>query len=201
MESRGVVVIRDLDDLENYALQRAEAAPAIAERVRLVRPGLETEQVHTLQQELPGIPPRYLECVKRYALERVELGFVSLHPRGPARADLVSLLQAANGPANPLGTAYGELFLYEVGAVEGDAVCVAREDGHEYPDRVYWVERSSFPSLVVSPLCRDFTTFMLAAGRLWQAVGDDVDVGELLAGLTDDAQELESWSSLMSMLA
>ncbi len=120
--------IESLDDVEAYANREAVAKPSIASRIALRGPGLNDLQLAELRRTWPRLPRNYLTIARRWKLDEVSVGWLSLCPPGFGRAtDLVSCLVAANSPINPLLGMIEESRLVEVASFEGDPVCLGLE--------------------------------------------------------------------------
>ncbi|MGH9267329.1 MAG: hypothetical protein ACRD0D_04045 [Acidimicrobiales bacterium] len=193
-------VISTLEELQSYTEQRAAKSPAIASRVLLRSPGLSADEASRLGRDLPGLPSTYLDCAERFALETVELGMVALRPRSLGGDGLLERLVLANGSANPVAEFLRGQDLYEVASWETDPIGVVRDDSTSgRSGQVVWVDVTSDPSFIVSPLAPDFATFMVMAGRLYQALHTGASVDEILDGSAVDARQTESWRALASM--
>ncbi len=193
-------MISTLDELQRYTEERAERSPAIASRVLLRSPGLGAEDAARLARDLPGLPQSYLDVAQRFALASVELGMAGLRPRDLGGDGLADRLVVANGPDNPVVGFLRDNDLYEVASWETDPIAVVREGAERRPGEVVWVDITSAPSYSVSPLAADFATFMLLAGRIYQAGHIGAGVDEVLDGLPVDEQQAESWHALGSMV-
>lgn len=194
------IVISTLEELQTYTEQRAAKSPAIATRVLLRSPGLSADETVKLVRQLPGVPRAYLDCARRFALETVELGAFALRPRSFGGVGLLERLVLANGPANPVVEFLRARDLYEVASLETDPIGVVRDDSvAARSGEVVWVDITSDPSFIVWRLAPDFSTFMIMAGRLYEARHADASVEEILDGMAVDAQQAESWRALASM--
>lgn len=192
--------IDDLDDLRRF-MERlaADMPPAVADRLRLRAPGISDAERRRLEADLPGLPGSYLDCAQRFALESTELGVLQLRPGSLGGRTLAERLVAANGPTNPLHAALQERHLFEVAVIESDPVCVVSDRAAD-AGQVVWMDIESGGDPVVSPLAPDFATFMIVAGRLYQASLADGVAELVLVGLDLDARSVETWRDVASMV-
>lgn len=194
-------MISTLEDLVKYTERRAAKSPAIAARVLLKSPGVARQERLKLEQQLPGLPASYLECAERFRLETVELGMVALRPRNFGGQGLAERLIVANGPSNPVADILRSHSLYEVASWETDPIGVVRVDAPaERRREVVLVDITSHPTISWSPLAPDFATFLVMAGRLYEAGHKGADVDELVGEVALDARQVESWRSLAGMV-
>jgi hypothetical protein len=125
----------------------------------------------------------------------------ALRPRNLGGDGLADRLVVASGPDNPVVGFLRDHDLYEVASWETDPIAVVREPSAERrPGEIVWVDITSDPSFTVSLLAADFATFMLLAGRLYQAGHTGAAVDEVVAGQAVDDRQVESWRALASMV-
>jgi hypothetical protein len=82
----------------------------------------------------------------------------------------VDRLILANGPSNVVASFLEENGLREVAEWESDPICIVRDDVDEKGGEVVWIDYEAYPDLSARPLAPDFETFLIMAGRLFQAM-------------------------------
>ena len=120
-------LIRSIDDVERYSRESARAAPEIADRIELRRPGLSEFEVAGLKRQLPGLPDDYLQIAIIWNLDGISIGYLNLWPGrfGERRPGLSAALLGANSNESPFVGWLRSYQLLHIADFEGDPVCVA----------------------------------------------------------------------------
>jgi hypothetical protein len=194
-------VINSLDDLERRSRQWAEDVSELSDEFVLGGPGLPPSEIEQLRKDLPGLPDSYIACLARFDLAKVGIGYFGLAPTPRAKRDVGERLRLANSDANPFADLLREADLYEVASFEGDPVTV-RAAGSTRPGEVVWIDTTKRPDLVARPLAPDFETFLILAGRLYDAGDDGEAVDGFFARLGDfdvPSAATDAWRAVASI--
>ena len=208
--------VRDLVLLTNRA---ADLDPLGEEGSRLTSPGCSESEIEKIRKYLPGIPENYLSVISRVSLQERSLLFYNLWP-GPVRRALAdSLIEVNHGIAVPCDAPprihYGngeatEAYrrgLYEVASLEASPIVIGRK-GASCEEGVVFMTSHDAPDVPPRRLCRDFETFLLLVGNMFeirQRLGDSHEaVSQFLSILPKFAlepEEIAFWEQLAGDLA
>jgi len=159
-------MIRDLDGLVGYTNRIADAVPAIAGEIRIVRPGCTTNEVDEIASILPGVPESYLDVVRALSINGISIGYFQLSPGASRKTRLADKLRKYNDPRSAPDTGrmqrYGS---YRVGSWEADPIAVVHGGGAFRPGQVLWF-RFGNPELGPSVLGDTFAQFLIIAANL-----------------------------------
>lgn len=196
------MLMTTLDEVAVAAQQRAQRLPpAVAGQVLIEAPGLDEGPLARLKADLPELPESYLRCVSRLRFWNAQLGGFLLGPGAIREADLHARLVAANtSDDHPAAGLLRDRGLLQVAALEIDPICVRGRSGPGEPGEVVWIDVTSGPDPVVTPLAQDFETFLIVAARLDQAARVGADLDEVLDGFVSDPREREGWAAVASMI-
>jgi hypothetical protein len=64
-------MINSLDELVQYSEDVAKASPSISQKLRIRRPGLQSDEIAALKKLLPGIPESYVSVVESVAIDGI----------------------------------------------------------------------------------------------------------------------------------
>ena len=166
-----------------------------------------------IREYLPGIPANYLSVISSVSLHAKSLGFFNLWAGSVHRSFAANLIEAnydmdiLDESARPIPGEHGgnELVpvhgpdLYEVASFEACPIVVARK-GSSYGEGIVLVKFHDAPDLAPVRLCRDFETFLLLVGNMFEIgtrLGEsDEAVQEfrsVLSGFSLQSQETEAW--------
>jgi hypothetical protein len=159
-------MIINLSELQDYTRRLAVKFPALKDEILLRSPGCTGVECGRLKDSLPDLPGSYIECVQKFDLLGVAIGYFQLSTGRFTGYSFVDGLISTNSlDKNPLLPFLRSNGLYEVGAYEADPICVSTRKSR-YAEGM--VLRLSPPELIsrIMPLADNFEEFMLLVGNL-----------------------------------
>ena len=169
-------MIKNIDDLKIKMKQDAdEFSEEIYKKGFLIyRDGISDTQFSHLHDVLPELPETYTECLKKYNVLGVSVGYFSISPISWDSDSIVDSLIKAQSPEESFlpRTILDPLGLYWIGNNNNDTIYVAGknspyEEGeiiaiHEF---ILNAEEKDFDDYRM-PLAKDFEQFLVIAGNL-----------------------------------
>jgi hypothetical protein len=152
-------MIETLDDLAAYTRRKAERLPIPAAEVLLQPPGVSDAEIARLQEAVGDLPDSYLDCIRRFSLAGVAIGYFELSPVRPVDESLVDALIRANGPDEAFAEQVRRALVI-VASFEADPLCVARSG------EVIRINLDYGPSPILTSAAPAFDQLLIAAGRL-----------------------------------
>ncbi len=167
-------MISNILELQKFASEGAKQFDdhTFRERHIINSPGCSDSEIKALQEYIPSLAKSYLEVIKKYDMNGIELGYFTLSPSSAKRESLVDkLIQINEDPFFPQEFMKRHK-MYQIGSNNTDLVCVTSgTDNFLKGEILYIVEGQDIYNPEddqIYRLAKDFEQFLIIAANLNQ---------------------------------